>query len=170
MTRKSTKANLGESMSRTFTARDRSALIRLASSLPKGSGERRAILAGLKKTSGDNPCVAEGGPMSDDLDAFQEKISDWIEGVEKARRAVEKMIAKHGPRGDNALSKYRRRDKTLADLQDIGDQSLHQYHKDGLLEFDFNSKYGLDYLFAATSGPVEQKLRRLHAAVLDLYC
>ena len=35
-------------MSRTLTASDRSALIRLASSMPVGSGERRAILAGLK--------------------------------------------------------------------------------------------------------------------------
>lgn len=34
-------------MSRTLTATDRSALIRLASTLPEGSAERRAILAGL---------------------------------------------------------------------------------------------------------------------------
>jgi len=37
-------------MSRTLTASDRSALIRLASSLPAGSPERKAILAGLSKT------------------------------------------------------------------------------------------------------------------------
>jgi len=35
-------------MSRTLTAQDRSALIRLASDLPPGSAERKAILAGLK--------------------------------------------------------------------------------------------------------------------------
>ena len=34
-----------------ITASDRKALIRLASSLPKGSEERKTILAGLKKTS-----------------------------------------------------------------------------------------------------------------------
>ena len=34
-------------MSRTLTASDRSALIRLASSMPVGSADRRAILAGL---------------------------------------------------------------------------------------------------------------------------
>ena len=34
-------------MSRTLTAADRSALIRLASTMPKGSPERKAILAGL---------------------------------------------------------------------------------------------------------------------------
>lgn len=35
---------------RTLTASDRSALIRLASSLPSGSEERKSILAGLKVT------------------------------------------------------------------------------------------------------------------------
>jgi hypothetical protein len=40
-------------MSRTITAADRSALIRLANSLPAGSEERKAILAGLKKSAGD---------------------------------------------------------------------------------------------------------------------
>lgn len=38
-------------MSRTFTAADRSALIRLAGTMPAGSEERRAILAGLKSAS-----------------------------------------------------------------------------------------------------------------------
>jgi hypothetical protein len=36
-------------MSRTLTAADRSALIRLANTMPAGSEERRAILAGLQK-------------------------------------------------------------------------------------------------------------------------
>jgi len=36
-------------MSRTLTAADRSVLIRLAGTLPAGSGERKAILAGLSK-------------------------------------------------------------------------------------------------------------------------
>ena len=38
-------------MSRSLTASDRKNLIRLASTMPKGSQERRAILAGLKKAS-----------------------------------------------------------------------------------------------------------------------
>ncbi len=37
-------------MSRSLTAQDRSSLIKLASSLPAGSAERKAILAGLSKT------------------------------------------------------------------------------------------------------------------------
>jgi len=38
-------------MSKSLTAQDRSALIKLASSLEKGSEERRAILSGLKKSA-----------------------------------------------------------------------------------------------------------------------
>jgi hypothetical protein len=38
-------------MSRSLTASDRSALIRLASGMPKGSPERRAILAGLERVA-----------------------------------------------------------------------------------------------------------------------
>ena len=39
-------------MPRSLTAADRSALIRLASTLPAGSEERKAILKGLVKTAG----------------------------------------------------------------------------------------------------------------------
>ena len=42
---------LENEMARTLTAADRSALIRLASTMEKGSPERKAILAGLEKTS-----------------------------------------------------------------------------------------------------------------------
>ena len=38
-------------MAKTLTATDRSALIRLASTMEKGSEERKAILAGLKKVA-----------------------------------------------------------------------------------------------------------------------
>lgn len=38
-------------MSRNLTAQDRASLIRLASLLPEGSSERKAILAGLDKTA-----------------------------------------------------------------------------------------------------------------------
>lgn len=44
---------------RNLAASDRSALIRLASSLPKGDENRRAILAGLNKVSSDLYEVAE---------------------------------------------------------------------------------------------------------------
>ena len=45
-------------MSRFLTASDRSSLIRLASSLPVGSPERKAILAGLHLQSADKGLVA----------------------------------------------------------------------------------------------------------------
>lgn len=41
-------------MPRTLSASDRSTLIKLASSLPKGSPEKKAILAGLGKLSQDS--------------------------------------------------------------------------------------------------------------------
>lgn len=40
-------------MARKLTASDRKSLIRLANTLPKGSPERKAILAGLGKSAGD---------------------------------------------------------------------------------------------------------------------
>ena len=50
-------------MTRSLTAADRSALIRLASTMPAGSPERRAILAGLQgsatKTAGGPNTEAE---------------------------------------------------------------------------------------------------------------
>ena len=45
-------------MSRSLTASDRSSLIRLASSLPVGSAERKAILAGLHLQGSDKGLVA----------------------------------------------------------------------------------------------------------------
>ena len=53
-------------MSRTLTASDRSALIKLASTLPKGSPERKAILAGL-------------GKKADSLDSLEEYLEKDIE-------------------------------------------------------------------------------------------
>jgi len=47
-------------MSKTLTASDRSALIRLASSLEKGSDERKAILAGLEKAWGKDRAWTTG--------------------------------------------------------------------------------------------------------------
>jgi len=57
-------------MSRTLTSSDRSALIRLASTLPVGSDERRAILAGLsdKSAAGSYP-EGSGG------------VSVWVEST-----------------------------------------------------------------------------------------
>lgn len=59
-----------------LTASDRKALIRLASSLPKGSEERRAILAGLgSKRSSKDPARR----AKDALDTLDELESDRLE-------------------------------------------------------------------------------------------
>jgi len=54
-------------MPRSLTAQDRSALIRLASSLPPGSPERRAILGGLSKASGDSQNNARSSVASGEV-------------------------------------------------------------------------------------------------------
>lgn len=81
---------------------DRSVLIRLASTLPKGSGERRAILAGLKKANWNPHQVGEekSGPLEKQPDEgylageftqqeFQELRQRQEQG-QLARRAAKK--------------------------------------------------------------------------------
>ena len=51
-------------MSRTLTASDRSRLIRLASTMEKGSEERKAILSGLEKTAYSGPASAKEFKLS----------------------------------------------------------------------------------------------------------
>ena len=52
-------------MSRSLTASDRSSLIKLASDLPPGSAERKAILAGLKKAGSLVKVIVYGGKAYD---------------------------------------------------------------------------------------------------------
>jgi len=54
-------------MSRTLTASDRKSLIRLASTLPSGSAERKAILAGLKKSASSKVAAMSSGVLADNL-------------------------------------------------------------------------------------------------------
>jgi hypothetical protein len=63
-------------MTRTLTATDRSALIRLASSLPVGSPERRVVLAGLDK-------VAEDGDEEKDSGGSGKPSGKFIEFMEE---------------------------------------------------------------------------------------
>ena len=57
-------------MSRTLTASDRSALIRLASTLPAGSAERKAILAGLTSTAKQASCSSGTNEYSSQYSCF----------------------------------------------------------------------------------------------------
>ena len=61
-------------MSRTLTASDRSALIRLASTMEKGSEERRAILAALSNHWADQWAY--------------DAVNDWMEELENEARKV----------------------------------------------------------------------------------
>ena len=68
-------------MSRSLTASDRKSLIRLASSLPAGSPERRAILAGLGQGSRASRRPAfhkEGSPRE-----FQKAVDALVEAAHK---------------------------------------------------------------------------------------
>jgi hypothetical protein len=67
-------------MARSLTAKDRSALIRLASSLPVGSPQRKAILSGLAKTSfTPDPVNRSKASSSGKVAQFsKEKLADAI--------------------------------------------------------------------------------------------
>ena len=72
-------------MPKTLTASDRTALLNLAASLPQGSEERRAILAGLKKapvdkTAASGQFVGEGsGGKAEYKDGFRTwKLSGYL--------------------------------------------------------------------------------------------
>lgn len=70
---------------KTLTASDRSALIKLASSLPKEDLTRKAILSGLKTASstGHDYTIATG--LHEELVELEDKISDMIKGVGKMK-------------------------------------------------------------------------------------
>jgi hypothetical protein len=66
-------------MSRRLTASDRSALIRLASTLPVGSSERRAILAGLAGTQSHTASLSWREVVGVPLDANTKRgAQKWI--------------------------------------------------------------------------------------------
>ena len=67
-------------MSRTLTAQDRSSLIRLASSLPLGSPERKAILAGLSRSGSDE----NAGIAYTSFESWWGKNRSEIEGLNSA--------------------------------------------------------------------------------------
>ena len=56
-------------MARNITASDRKALIRLAGTMPKGSPERKAILAGLAGVERSRPALA--GVLKKDIDKVE---------------------------------------------------------------------------------------------------
>ena len=73
-------------MSRSLTAADRSALIRLASTLPAGSEERKAILAGLSKKA-EAPA-----PRGVDMAAWQQFSGDVDKSVALLKKAGARLV------------------------------------------------------------------------------
>lgn len=91
-------------MSRFLAASDRSSLIRRASSLPAGSPERKAILAGLSKTSAKTPDYPAALKLVKEGLALFEKASDLIfKGAEMGGVNIE---SGYGAKFEKAYSDY----------------------------------------------------------------
>lgn len=73
-------------MFRTLTAADRASLIRLASSLPVGSPERRAILAGMMT---ELPRVSQSKVVY--VDVYGGEV-----GIRMERRSPDQVVLRHG--------------------------------------------------------------------------
>ena len=106
-------------MSRTLTATDRSALIRLASTLPAGSPERRAILAGLKTSTS-----RYGWDYSDSEWAEKAKESAKLLGAHSVKEYLAKAKrarSNHGFPSDGSSGQYDAWHQALSDvLRDLG--------------------------------------------------
>ena len=76
-------AEKGKYASRTLTAADRSALIKLASTMPAGSPERKAILAGLEKASASDPKLDFPSVSDPDRKAATESLYKKVQGFER---------------------------------------------------------------------------------------
>ena len=103
-------------MSDSLTSSDRKSLIRLASSLPVGSDERKAILTGLNKTA--NPYGRAGAVNPKEFENVQQAVED-------AFKAYLSLLKKHdfdkvqyghnfGKRLQDAYDKW---DRTDAEVQ-----------------------------------------------------
>ena len=78
-------------MPRTLTASDRKRLIKMASTMPKGSPERKAILAGLAKASAAAPHpLSKGAVIHFNLAVLEEELEEAAEdGDEDAINGLE---------------------------------------------------------------------------------
>jgi len=101
-----TETDSRESKKKKTGGQDRSALIRLASSMPSGSPERKAILAGLAKTAADSPAFAKAKEL------IKREFKDWSnEGTRKeymmGERAEDNSRANlDAPRAEDLLNDW----------------------------------------------------------------
>lgn len=98
-------------MTRKLTASDRKSLIRLASSLPKGSPKRRAILAGLQKTSASVWAGRDSDRVVVELDTRRESIWKGKATVAEAKKMDQYLSALHQMAEENDLAR-------LSDIDD----------------------------------------------------
>jgi hypothetical protein len=101
-------------MPRTLTASDRSALIRLASTLPKGSEERKAILSGLLKESKVRQPTLRS--LEDELDAILDDIADLDS---EAKRVFRVASAGYLNRSFDILESYEAKEAELLEFQKV---------------------------------------------------
>lgn len=80
-------------MSRILTASDRKSLIKLASTMPKGSPERKAILAGLEKASRSRLLQKVRGMTNDERKRLSFKDMGALD-QEQYRPAVDAIVRK----------------------------------------------------------------------------
>lgn len=116
---------------RSLTASDRSALIRLASTLPKGSPERRAILAGLK-TAGPRRDIAKAATE------MRHAVEDLKESAEKLDRLFKKypVLDEHKERDRGTGADFERMAKDIlkAAKKTLDDAVLLQSYTSGLMD------------------------------------
>ena len=80
-------------MSRSLTAQDRASLIRLASSLPAGSAERKAILAGLSKSSATDFDGEWQNPYGIPFHEYSpERVSKEVVEARKKNKKIESLV------------------------------------------------------------------------------
>jgi len=134
-------------MPRTMTATDRSALIRLAGVLPKGSDERRSILAGLKKKS-FNVRDEEKTPYEKDGVVYLESTHTYgsAEEAKKAAAAQKKGKIK----GVDGITVKQNGNKVMLTLTVEGDLASVKKRAEGLREHAFNLAFDAMSKKAAT--------------------
>jgi len=122
-------------MPRTLTSSDRKSLIRLASALPKGSVERRSILAGLKKKS-FNVRDEEKRPYEKDGVVYLESTHTY--GSEEEAKKAAAAQKKGKVKGVDGIKVKQDGKKVMLTLTIKGDLASVKKRAGGLREHVFN--------------------------------
>jgi hypothetical protein len=134
-------------MPRTLTAADRSALIRLAGALPRGSVERRSVLAGLKKKS-FNVRDEEKAPYEKDGVVYLESTHTY--GSEEEAKKAAAAQKKGKVKGVDGIKVMQDGKKVMLTLTIKGDLASAKKRAEGLREHVFNLAFDAMSKKAAT--------------------